>query len=445
MKLSTRIFVGSLMVMIMLLMGSVVTAQESGPDMGVPLNAEVSGNVEFWHHWGSPVRRNAIRRVIAMCQQALPNITVEEVFKPFGEGWTANIAAVAAGSGMPDVIVSDRLQLARDAADGIYQSVQPYIDADGLDTSDFYPFTWEQTMYEGESFGLPHETDVRVLFYNRTLFQEAGLDPNDPPETWEELEAYADALDIIDEDGTIQRIGFYPLLNVGLDVWPLTNGMTFVQDGQPNINTPEMAETVEWVRSWVERYGGWDKIAEFRATLGAPPNDAFMSGRVAMVSDVAGYLSQLNFYRPRVTLADGSAVNTDVGIAPLPYNTTPASWSGGFSLSIPTGAENPEAAWEFIKCATSPAGLTSWARDTYAIPSRMSAANDPVLLADANWQFIVDSMDLSTSSTFVAGYPNYFEQFNQRQEAIMRGDVPVADALAEAQAVIEQTIADNAP
>ena len=67
------------------------------------------------------------------------------------------------------------------------------------------------------------------------------------------------------------------------------------------------------------------------------------------------------------------------------------------------------------------------------------------LLADANWQFIIDAMDLSSSSTFVAGYPNYFEQFNQRQEAIMRGDVAVADALAEAQATIEQTIADNAP
>src|SRR5690349_1961288 len=106
----SRIMVFLLLAVLLLLLGSLATAQEA-PDMGVPLNAEVSGNVEFWHHWGSPVRRTAIRRVVAMCQQALPNITIEEVFKPFGEGWTANIAAVAAGSGMPDVIVSDRLQL----------------------------------------------------------------------------------------------------------------------------------------------------------------------------------------------------------------------------------------------------------------------------------------------------------------------------------------------
>ncbi len=445
MKLSSRIFVFLLLAAMTLLIGSFAAAQDDLPDMGVALNSEVSGNVEFWHHWGSPVRRNAIRRVVAMCQQALPNITVEEVFKPFGEGWTANIAAVAAGTGMPDVIVSDRLQLPREASDGIYENLQPRIDADGFDTSDFYPFTWEQTLLDGNSYGIPQETDVRVLFYNKTLFQEAGLDPNDPPETWEELLAYADALDVIAEDGTIERIGFFPLINVGPDIWALANGQSFVQDGNPMVNTPEFAETVEWVRSWVDRYGGWDRVQEFRATLGAPPNDAFMSGRVAMVADIAGYLSQLNFYRPRTTLADGSSVNTDIGVAPLPYNTSPASWSGGFSFSIPTGAENPDAAWEFIKCATGPVAQSSWARDTYAIPSRMSAANDPVLMADPNWQFFVQSMDISTSSEFVPAYPNYMEQFNQRAEQIYRGEIPVEQALTEAQAAIDETVAANAP
>jgi multiple sugar transport system substrate-binding protein len=74
-------------------------AQDTGAT--IPLNAEVSGNVELWHFWGSPVRRTAIRRVIAICSEQLPNVSVVETFKPFGDIWTANIAAVAAGSGMP--------------------------------------------------------------------------------------------------------------------------------------------------------------------------------------------------------------------------------------------------------------------------------------------------------------------------------------------------------
>ena len=413
--------------------------------MGVTLNPEVTGNVEFWHHWGSPVRRTAIRRVVAMCQQALPNITVEEVFKPFGEGWTANIAAVAAGSGMPDVIVSDRLQLPRDAADGIYQDLSAWIERDGIVAEDYYPFAWEQGLYEGGNYGLSHETDVRVMFYNKNLFTQAGLDPAAPPQTWEELVAAADALDVIAEDGTIERMGFFPLINVGPDIWALTNGQVFVQDGKVVLDSPEMAGTVEWIKYWVDRYGGWDKIQEFRATFGAPPNDAFMSGKVAIVSDVAGYLSQLNFYRPRITLDDGTTVNTDIGVAPLPYGTTPASWSGGFSLSIPTGAENAEAAWEFIKCATGPVAQSSWARDTYAIPSRVAAANDPVLMADPNWQFFVQAMDMSQSSEFVAPIRTIW---NSSISAPSKSGVVSCrreQALAEAQATIDETIANAAP
>jgi multiple sugar transport system substrate-binding protein len=92
---------------------------------------------------------------------------------------------------------------------------------------------------------------------------------------------------------------------------------------------------------------------------------------------------------------------------------------------------------------SSPQGQASWARDTYATPSSLEAINDPVLMADPNWQFIVNAMDISSTSEFVTGYPNYMEQINQRQESIFRGDIPVEQALEEAQAAVDQTIADN--
>lgn len=425
-----------------------VTAQDTdmNTDMGVALNPDVSGDVEFWHFWASPIRRNAIRRVIAMCQEALPNITVTDVVKPFGDIWTANIAAVAAGSGMPDVIVEDMPKLPQAAADGIEQNLQPLIDRDQLDTSRFWPFAWNQTLYEGESYGMPFETDVRVLFYNKTLFEEAGLDPNKPPTTWGELEEYADKLDVVGEDGTLQRMAFFPLQgNVGPDVWAQANGHTWIQDGAPVINDPKVVETLNWIKTWVDRYGGWPTVQEFRSSFGAAPNDAFMSGKVAMIVDIAGYNSFLNFYRPSVTLADGSSVRVDWGVAPIPHNGTPTSVSGGFALSIPTGADNPEAAWEFIKCATSPEAQISWARDTYSMPTDVNAANDPVLMADPNWQFFVEAMNTSTSGVFVPGYPNWGEQLGQRYESVWTGDVAPEQALEEAQQAVDDTIATNAP
>ena len=143
---------------------------------GPKLNKDVSGDIEMWHFWSSPVRRNAIRRVINICKAELPNINVTEVAKPFGDIWTANTAAVAAGSGMPDVIVADRPKLPQDAANNIYTDLQEMATRDGITGEEFWPFTWEQTLYQGDTYGLPYETDVRVMFYNKNAFKDAGLE-----------------------------------------------------------------------------------------------------------------------------------------------------------------------------------------------------------------------------------------------------------------------------
>ena len=411
---------------------------------GPTLNADVSGNVEFWHFWGSPVRRNAIRRVVAICQQQLPNITVNETFKPFGDIWTAKTAAVAAGSGMPDVIVEDRPKLPALAADNIHQNLQDLATRDGLDGSRFWPFTWNQTLYEDDTYGIPFETDVRVLYWNKNAFREAGLDPEKPPKTWAELEEYAEKLDKKNEDGSYERIAFSPLIgNVGPEVWGYTNGVEWItEDGEVAINTPQAVETLEWIKMWLDRYGGFQNHQNFRANFAAAPNDAFMSGSVAMYVDINGYTSQLNFFRPQVENAEGERENLDWGVSDIPYKEEQASTSGGFALSIPRGAPNADAAWEFIKCATGEEAQASWARDTYAMPANMAAAKDPVLLADPNWQFFVDAMSYSEGGVFLQAYPNWGQELGNRYEQVWTGAMEPEAMLAEAEQVIEAEIGE---
>jgi multiple sugar transport system substrate-binding protein len=408
---------------------------------GPTLNTDVSGTVEFWHFWGSPVRRAAIRRVVAECAVQLPNIKVNETFKPFGDIWTANTAAVAAGSGMPDVIVEDRPKLPQAAANNIETNLQEWATRDNVVRDQFWPFTWDQTLYEGNTYGIPFETDVRVLYWNKDVFSEVGLDPEKPPVTWDDAWAYADKLDKKNDDGTYARIGFFPLINIGVDVWAYTNGAEWVTaDGQVMVNDPKVVEVLEWVKRWVDRYGGWSEYQKFRGQFSSPPNDAFMSGKVAMVADINGYLSQLNFYRPRYTAPDGTGRNMVWGIGDIPYKTEKASWSGGFAFSIPRGARNAEAAWEFIKCATGVKGAESWSRDTYAMSANLEASKSPILMADQDWQFMINAMEYSTGGTYLEAYPNYFEQVNNRLEEVWQGAKEPKAALDEAQAAIEAEV-----
>jgi multiple sugar transport system substrate-binding protein len=414
---------------------------------GVRLDPSVSGTVELWHFWASPVRRNALRRVIALCSAELPNIQVNDVVKGFGALWDENREAVLAGQGMPSVIVEDRPKINERARDGIDSNLKEWAERDGVDGSQFWPFTWQQSVYEGAPYGIPYETEVRVLFYNKSMFQEVGLDPNTPPQTWADLEAIADKLDKKNPDGSYERIAFLPIVgNASPVTWGYTNGADWIDEaGRPVLTDTAAIETLEWMKKWLDRYGGYDKAREFLSQFGPVPNDAFSSGKVAMFVDINGYASQLNFYRPRWQGSSGGTTSLEWGVSDIPYAKNKASWSGGFALSIPRGAPNAAAAWEFIKCATAPAAQSSWARDTYAMPANISAASDPLLLADPSWKFFVEAMEYTRAGNTPI-YPQWSNELDARFEPIWRGEITAAEAMEEVQRIVsEQSIATPSP
>ncbi len=405
---------------------------------------DVAGTITFWHFWGSPVRRTAIRRVIAGFEQTYPNIKVNEQFVPFGDIWTKNIAAVAAGRGMPDVIVEDRPQLRARAENNIDISLGELAQRDGITGDAFWPFTWQEATVDGVPYGLPYETDIRVLYYNKAAFRDAGLDPNKPPKDWNDLEAYSNKLD--QRSGNkLERIGFFPTIgNIGLDQWGWMNGGQWqTENFEPTINAKENIETLAWMKKWTDRYGK-KNIDAFTATFGQGPEDPFMSGKVAMKVDIQGYTSFLNFYNPKFTTKGGEELSGEEGygvaaIPPAPGHK-PASLSGGFALSIPRGSKNQEAAWEFIKYLTF-VGQASWARDTYGMPTiEKLARTDPELKAQPNWEFFVDAMSYGRPAVYNPAYPSMLEVLGPAVDAVMLGRQTPEQALNEAQRKAEAEI-----
>jgi len=433
------------------LTASAPTPAPTSATAGYKMNPNVSGNLEMWHFWASPLRHNAVQRVIQQCQAVLPNIKVTDVYKPFGDGiWKGVTAAVAAGSGIPDVVVSDRPSLPQYAQNQVYMDLQQYADRDGVTGAEYYPFTWQQTLYNGHTYGLPFETDIRVLYWNKVAFKAAGLDPNTPPKTWKDAMDYAAKLDKKNPDGSYAQIGFWPF-NAGPDIWGNTNSThwTTTDNGKvtPKVNTPQAAETLQFLSDWYAHYGGYDAVQKIAAGFASPPKDAFMSGKVAMYVDIAGYTSQINFYDPRIPnpQVPTQTVRLDFGTGALPYNTQAGDWSGGFSLSIPRGSKNADAAWEFVKCAAGPIGSLSWSRDTYAISAYKSVNDDPSLTGDPHWKSFLDIIPTSYVEPYVTGDPNYFQRVTAEQEAIYKGQETPQAALDKAQKEIEQDIANGAP
>lgn len=88
----------------------------------------------------------------------------------------------------PDIAYIDNPEIALFASRGMLLDLTPYIEAsDVVDLEDIYPGPLAAMTYEDGIYGLPRGANTIALFYNADMFREAGLDPNDPPETWDEL------------------------------------------------------------------------------------------------------------------------------------------------------------------------------------------------------------------------------------------------------------------
>jgi len=408
------------------------------------MRTNVRGNIDFWHFWGSPVRRNAIRRIIGEFGAVYSGIKVNETYVPFGDIFTRLLTTVAAGSGMPDAIVDDRSQLRARAANQIDTSFADLAKRDNVTGEAFWPFTWTETIANNEPFGLPYETDIRVLYYNKAALADAGLDPEKPPTNWDELTASADKIDQKDGDKLV-RIAFYPTVgNIGLDTWGWCNGGEWqTSDNTPTINRAENVAALTWMKTWADRYGV-SNFNAFKGSFGQGNQDEFMSGKVAMKVDIQGYTSQLNFYNPKFLTKDKKDLGYGVAAIPPAPGHKPASFSGGFAITNPRGSKNHEQAWEFAKYLAF-VGQAGWARDTYAMPTvEKMAKTDPSLNADPNWKFFVSAMDYGRPGVFNPNYPTMMSDVvTPAFDDVTGKNKSPQQALDDAQKKAEQEIAKN--
>jgi sorbitol/mannitol transport system substrate-binding protein len=199
----------------------------------------------------------------------------------------------------------------------------------------------------GQLFALPFYAESSMLFYRKDLFQKAGLTMPDHP-TWEEVSGFAGKLH--DPQGDVHGMILRGLPGWGANMAPFGTfintfgGRWFNEDWEPQLETPEVKEAVRVYSELVTKYG------QPGATSDNFPEcqNLFASGDGAIWYDAtstAGYLSD----------PETSEVAKDVGFAYGPTGTTErgAHWLWSWALGIESSSRNQEAAFEFLKWATS--------------------------------------------------------------------------------------------
>ncbi|HEU4752188.1 MAG TPA: extracellular solute-binding protein, partial [Armatimonadota bacterium] len=213
-------------------------------------------------------------------------------------------------------------------------------------------------VYQGSVYAIPMDTDDRLLYWNRKLFREVGLDPDRPPRTWEELVEYNARLTKRRPDGTFERIGFIPVTKQYMNSWfylySWQNGGEFMSpDGRTcTMRNPESVGALQWLRDYYDGISGAENVQAFASTFQPREQDPFIVGKMAMKIDL----------NTAVRILGRFAKDLDYGVAPPPvpaarlrgegrFRGEPPyiTWSGGFSWAIPVGSKHPEEAWLFIK------------------------------------------------------------------------------------------------
>lgn len=416
--------------------GNSETADSSGNE-----SADGKTTLDFWSFWGSGARQEVIEEIIDDFNASQDKIEVKYSYQPWGDIWTKSLSSITAGN-PPDVIVQDINSVAQRAEAQQATNLSEYIEEGFSD--EFYPQLWDTVEYEGDAYAVPFNTDTQVIFYNKTLFKEAGISEEQLPQTWEELETVARKLDVKNGDD-FERIGFYPLWNLGADVWALNadDGVSwFDKDENVKIDTDNKVEALEWILDWQEYYGQ-DTINRLEAEFGSGVADPFISGLVAMRAQ------NINYYS---SLAENAPDNFEFGVIQIPEKESGSghwSWGGGFVLEVPYGAKDPEASYEFIKYLSTPEVQEKFGEKSFDIMANRTANENLVNNdnLDENGQMIYQMADENFANTVITPVPltapDFSSLVNEQIDQIMLGSKTPAEGLADAQKAVEDLVEQN--
>lgn len=420
--------------------GSVDTSTTGADTSGETVDTGDRIELDFWTFWGSEVRRPIIEKIINDFNESQDEIFVKHSYNPFGDIWTKELAQIAAGN-PPDVVINDINATALRGQKQQAESLTPFLEKE--DISDwFYPELWDATLYEGDSYGIPFTTDTRILYYNKDMFEEVGLDPEAPPTTWDELEEYARKLDI-QENGETSRMGFYPLYGIGTDVWMMNSAghNFFDEDGNPNVDNEENAAALEWILTWKEHYGE-NTVNRYQAQIDSGQANPFFTEDLAMIAQTGTFYAQIKQYAPDLNL----------GVAYLPEREEGSghtSWGGGFVAEIPKGAKNPEASWEFLKYLGDVHAQEIWATENFDNVANIEAAEKSVTneIFDEKdssvYQIAVENMEHTILTPVPLTVPDFGDTLNPILDNIILGRTSVEDGLREAQEALERLVESN--
>ncbi len=240
----------------------------------------------------------------------------------------------------------------------------------------FYPAFMENSQTGGKTWGIPFQRSTIVLYWNKEIFREAGLDPERAPADWNEQVAFAEKLTRRDASGNVAQWGIQ-IPSSGFPYWlfqalAIENGEELMNPlgDRTFYNKPAVIEALQY---WVELGRKHKVMPPGTIEWGTTPKD-FFERKTAMMWTTTGNLTNV---RANAKFA--------FGVAMLPAGKRRGSPTGGgnFYIFKKSTREQQQAAFRFIQWISSPERAAQWGIDTGYVAVRPDAWETPAMKAYA--------------------------------------------------------------
>ncbi|MBF0499580.1 MAG: ABC transporter substrate-binding protein [Candidatus Riflebacteria bacterium] len=401
-------------------------------------NAAMSGRVEvvFWHAMGGPLGK-VMEELIDRFNNGQKKYFVKSISMGSYDTLAKKILASLVAKSGPDIAQNYETLTKKFIHHKKIVCLDALIASEPEDIKkDIVPVLLANNTFDGKIWSFPFNKSVPVLYYNKEMFRKAGIDPERPPRTMEEMASYARTLTVRDEKGQVKIYGYS---TNKANVWMFLcrfiqfGGRLVDETGSDTSHFHEAAgvKALAYIQDLV-------KEGVANEAQGFDHQNDFKAQRVAMID---------NSIVSKVHMEAGSGIRFDYGVAPLPSGATDAVILSGSNINIFDNGdpEKIKGAWEFIKFFTSTDIGAEWSARTTYMPVRISSLHSPILKSamdkDANlrapyvqmdycryeprlacWFEIRDLMaDHLERATLEMGPPSkYLEQMSREIDGILR-------------------------
>lgn len=428
--------------------GSTGGGQLTAPGPEVLDGLDEAVQVEFWHSMDSTNGQVLQSLIDDFNAQNTDRIEVSGSFQGDYDTALANHrAAIQQGDTAELIMIYDLgTQFMIDSGQTV--PAQSFVDLDGYDTGPLEGALLNYFTVDGELRSFPFNNSTPLMYVNRDAFEEAGLDPDQPPRDLAQIREYAEKLTVTDDDGQVVRYGF----GAAVYGWFVEQFMARAarpycdnangRDGRATqvlFDDPKVVEMVEWWEEMID-----DGLA---VRIGRNTDDAqaaFTSGRAAMTLEstgsLGGFLEQADF-------------EVGAGYFPLVSADDPGgSIIGGASLWI-NGEGHTEqevrASWEFVQFLLSAESQSVWHAGTgylsvntdgYDGPEARERAQDYPQFATAAAQLADSVTDENTAGCMMGVMAEARVAAEEGWEAALTSDLSAQEAMEDAVGSVQRVI-----